>query len=147
MSIDGSPYDKLQHPIVQVKREQRGKFVTEAAFDILARKLDKLESLPRNLSEAVSKTFSNMSEDLSRSTITKNEFASFQLVVARDTSHIRVRYYYSIKFVLFPSSSSNLGRRMEIVVHCPQSSSSNLRRRMEIVQTVVFPPPQIWGGG
>ena len=32
-------------------------------------------------------------EDVTKSTITKDEFASFQLVVARDTSHIRVSQF------------------------------------------------------
>ena len=42
-------------------------------------------------------------EDFTKSTITKDEFASFQLLVARDTSHIRV--------------SQSLMRRKNIIYH------------------------------
>ena len=49
--------------------------------------LDKLESKVKREQRRVSQTFS---EDIAKSTITKDEFASFQLLVARDTCHIRV---------------------------------------------------------
>ena len=49
--------------------------------------LDKLESKVKREQRRVSQTFS---EDIANSTITKDEFASFQLLVARDTCHIRV---------------------------------------------------------
>ena len=51
--------------------------------------LDKLESKVRREERRDSqKTFT---KDIANSTITKDEFAAFQLLVARDTSHIRVR--------------------------------------------------------
>ena len=59
-----------------MKREERGKFVTEAAFDVITQKLEKLENLPVNVTNSV----------------TKNEFAKFQLSVARDTALIRVSF-------------------------------------------------------
>ena len=82
--------DKLDD---KVKREQRGRFVTEADFDMITRKIDKLEYLPQNLTDAVTNTYSDISEDIIKSTISKEEFASFQLSVVRDTSHLRVSFY------------------------------------------------------
>ena len=79
--------DKLES---KVKREQRGKFVTQATFDVISQKIKTLEGLPKNLSKAVSRTYHDITEDITQSTITKDEFASFQLLVARDTCHIRV---------------------------------------------------------
>jgi len=66
----------------KVKREERGKFVTEAAFDVITQKLEKLENLPVNITNSV----------------TKNEFAKFQLDVARDTALIR---YQEQKWITF----------------------------------------------
>ena len=82
--------DKLDD---KVKREQRGRFVTEADFDMITRKIDKLEYLPQNLTDAVTNTYSDISEDIIKSTISKEEFASFQLSVVRDTSHLRVSFH------------------------------------------------------
>ena len=56
--------DKLEN---KVKREQRAKFETDAK-----------------------KITQTLAEDIAKSTITKDEFASFQLLVARDTCHVRV---------------------------------------------------------
>jgi len=87
--------DKLES---KVKREQRGKFVTQATFDVISQKIKTLEGLPKNLSKAVSRTYHDITEDISQSTITKDEFASFQLLVARDTCHIR---YQERQWVIF----------------------------------------------
>jgi len=87
--------DKLDD---KVKREQRGRFVTEADFDIITKKIDQLEYLPQNLTDAVTNTYSDISKDIKKTTITKDEFASFQLSVVRDTSHLR---YQEGEWVLF----------------------------------------------
>ena len=50
--------------------------------------LDKLESKVRREERRDSQQ--TYTKDIANSTITKDEFASFQLLVARDTSHIRV---------------------------------------------------------
>ena len=75
----------------KVKREQRGKFVTEETFDLVAKKIERLQDLPKNLTEVVSRTYSAISRDITRTTITRDEFAQFQLMVARDTCKVRVR--------------------------------------------------------
>ena len=75
----------------KVKREQRGKFVTEETFDLVAKKIERLQDLPKNLTEVVSRTYSDISKDITRTTITRDEFAQFQLMVARDTCKVRVR--------------------------------------------------------
>ena len=75
----------------KVKREQRGKFVTEETLDLVAKKIERLQDLPKNLTEVVSRTYSDISKDITRTTITRDEFAQFQLMVARDTCRVRVR--------------------------------------------------------
>ena len=50
--------------------------------------LDKLESKVRREERRDSQQ--SFTKDIANSTISKDEFASFQLLVARDTSHIRV---------------------------------------------------------
>ena len=52
--------------------------------------LDKLEN--REKREQREK-FRTQTKDVTKSTITKDEFASFQLLVARDTSHLRVSQF------------------------------------------------------
>jgi len=87
-------FDNLKSDIMakletKVKREQRGKFVKEEDFDIVARQVEKLKDLPKSLNEIVDKSYSKMSQGMSKSGISREEFAQFQLNVARDTSHLR----------------------------------------------------------
>ena len=53
-------------------------------------KQDILDKLDNKVKREQREKFTTEREDVTKSTITKDEFASFQLVVARDTSHIRV---------------------------------------------------------
>ena len=75
----------------KVKRSnEAGKFVSEESFEIVARQVDKLKDLPKSLNEKVEKSYTELSKGMSKDTITRDEFAEFQLSVARDTSHLRV---------------------------------------------------------
>jgi len=89
----------------KVKREQRGKFVTEETFDIVAKKIERLQYLPKNLTEVVSKTYSDISKAISRTTITRDEFAQFQLTVARDTCKVR---YHEGQWVTFQKRGQHM---------------------------------------
>eukprot|EP00092_Neocalanus_flemingeri_P028443 GFUD01030885.1.p1 GENE.GFUD01030885.1~~GFUD01030885.1.p1 ORF type:complete len:415 (+),score=118.63 GFUD01030885.1:158-1402(+) len=88
-------FDNLKSDIMaklesKVKRgTEAGKFVTEETFEIVARQVDALKELPKSLNEIVDKSYSQLSQGMSQSTITRDEFAQFQLNVARDTSHLR----------------------------------------------------------
>ena len=93
-SVDRKIED-LQAEIVEklekkVKRQERGKFVTEDTFDLVARQVVELRKLPESLNASVARTYSDMTANLNRMTITRQEFASFQLSVARDTCRTRV---------------------------------------------------------
>ena len=94
MSVDAK-IDVLKDEILQklvnkVKRQEAGKFVSEEAFNKVVREIQELSKLPTSLNNSVSKTFKDMTADLDRMTISKEEFASFQLSVARDTCRSRV---------------------------------------------------------
>ena len=67
-----------------------GKFVSEEAFKVVAGEVESLKEFPEKLNAKVEKTFSKLSEGKTEQTITRDEFAQFQLLVARDTSHLRV---------------------------------------------------------
>lgn len=88
-------FDNLKSDIMaklesKVKRgTEGGKFVTEETFEIVARQVDALKELPKSLNEIVDKSYSQLSQGMSQSTITRDEFAQFQLNVARDTSNLR----------------------------------------------------------
>ena len=69
----------------------------EAAISNIDRKVehlkqDILDKLENKVKREQREKFTE-AEDVTKSTITKDEFASFQLVVARDTSHIRVSQF------------------------------------------------------
>lgn len=79
--------DDLSHKLdKKVKRDHDRKFVTEEKFATVSKQVEKLQTLPLNISRHVNA----ISEDLSASTITRNEFAKFQLTVARDTARVKV---------------------------------------------------------
>ena len=79
--------DDLSHKLdKKVKRDHDRKFVTEEKFATVSKQVEKLQTLPLNISRHVNA----LSEDLSASTITRNEFAKFQLTVARDTARVKV---------------------------------------------------------
>ena len=67
-----------------------GKFVSEEAFKVVAGEVESLKEFPEKLNAKVEKTFSKLSEGKTEQTITRDEFAQFQLLLARDTSHLRV---------------------------------------------------------
>jgi len=74
----------------KVKRSnEAGKFVSEQAFDLVAREVEALKDLPNSLNAKIERTYSKLSEGSSKMTITRDEFSQFQLNVARDTSHLR----------------------------------------------------------
>jgi len=74
----------------KVKRSNEGgKFVSEEAFEVVAREVESLKEFPEKLNAKVEQTYSKLSEGKTEQTITRNEFAQFQLIVARDTSHLR----------------------------------------------------------
>ena len=75
----------------KVKRSnEAGKFVSEEAFEAMAREVESLKQFPDKLNAKVEQTYSKLSEGKREKTITRDEFAQFQLIVARDTSHLRV---------------------------------------------------------
>ena len=79
--------DDLSHKLdKKVKRDHETKFVTEEKFATVSQQVQKLQSLPLNISWQVNA----LSENLTESTITRNEFAKFQLTVARDTARVKV---------------------------------------------------------
>ena len=79
--------DDLSHKLdKKVKRDHDRKFVTEDKFATVSQQVQKLQSLPLNISWQVNA----LSENLTESTITRNEFAKFQLTVARDTARVKV---------------------------------------------------------
>ena len=82
--------DKLEK---KVKRQGRGKFVSEETFDLVARQVEELNKLPESLNASVAKTYTDITANLNRMTITREEFAAFQLSVARDTCKTRVSQY------------------------------------------------------
>ena len=70
----------------------------EAAISNIDRKVehlkqDILDKLENREKREQREKFRTQTEDVTKSTITKDEFASFQLVVARDTSHLRVSQF------------------------------------------------------
>ena len=82
--------DKLEK---KVKRQERGKFVSEETFDIVARQVEELSKLPESLNASVARTYTDITANINRMTITREEFAAFQLSVARDTCKTRVSQY------------------------------------------------------
>jgi len=74
----------------KVKRSNDfGKFVSEESFEVVARDVEKLKKLPETLTSQIDQSYSKLSKGTSKSTITRDEFARFQLSVARDTSQLR----------------------------------------------------------
>jgi len=74
----------------KVKRSNDvGKFVSEESFEAVARDVEKLKKLPETLTSQIDQSYSKLSKGTSKSTITRDEFARFQLSVARDTSQLR----------------------------------------------------------
>ena len=94
MSVDAKiellKQEILQKLVTKVKWEESEKFVSEEAFNKVARKVQELSQLPSSLNKSVSQSLRNMTADLDKMTISKAEFASLQLSVARDTSRSRV---------------------------------------------------------
>merc|ERR1712241_148589 len=76
--------DKLEK---KVKRQGRGKFVSEETFDLVARQVEELSKLPESLKASVAQTYTNITANIN--SITREEFAAFQLSVARDTCKTR----------------------------------------------------------
>ena len=90
--------DDLSHKLdKKVKRDHDRKFVTEEKFATVSKQVEKLQTLPLNISRHVNA----LSEDLSASTITRNEFAKFQLTVARDTARVKVCHHCDILQTIF----------------------------------------------
>ena len=83
--------DKLEK---KVKRQERGKFVSEETFDLVARQVEELSKLPESLNASVARTYTDITANINRMTITREEFSAFQLSVARDTCKTRVSHYY-----------------------------------------------------
>jgi len=78
--------DKLEK---KVKRQGRGKFVSEETFDLVARQVEELNKLPESLNASVAQTYTDIKANMARMTITREEFSAFQLSVARDTCKTR----------------------------------------------------------
>ena len=81
-----------------MKREHSKKFVTEEAFNIVTKKL---QDIPNNFSRKVNE----ISQDIFNSAITKDEFSSFKLMMARDVCHLKVSAFFldaiaSLDFIL-----------------------------------------------
>ena len=83
--------DKLEK---KVKRQGRGKFVSEETFDLVARQVEELNKLPESLNASVAQTYTDIKANMARMTITREEFSAFQLSVARDTCKTRVSQSY-----------------------------------------------------
>ena len=65
--------------------------MTEESFDEIAKKIDQLQELPSDISDVVEKKYTDITNDITKTTITRDEFAHFQLMVIRDTCQLRVR--------------------------------------------------------
>ena len=65
--------------------------MTEETFDEIAKKIDQLQELPSDISDVVEKKYTDITNDITKTTITRDEFAHFQLMVIRDTCQLRVR--------------------------------------------------------
>ena len=93
--FDDLKSDMLSKLESKVKRSnEAGKFVSEESFEVVARQVEALKGLPESLNAKVDQTYSKLSKGMGMSTITRDEFAKFQLNVARDTSHLRVGYFH-----------------------------------------------------
>ena len=68
------------------KRADVVKLLTEESFEEISRKVQKLQDLPNSLMESVNR----IKLDLPKTAITKKEFSSFQLAVARDLATVKV---------------------------------------------------------
>ena len=77
----------------KVKRADRGKFLTEESFEEISRKVQKLQDLPNSLMESVNR----IKLDFPQTAITKEEFSSFQLTIARDLATVKVKVQYLTK--------------------------------------------------
>ena len=80
-----------------MKREHSKKFITEESFNVVTKKL---QDIPTNFSKKIHE----ISEDIFNSAITKDEFASFKLMMARDVCHLKVtfliQYFVSILIII-----------------------------------------------
>ena len=77
----------------KVKRADGGKFLTDESFEEVSRKVQKLQDLPNALMESVNR----IKLDFPQTAITKEEFSSFQLTVARDLATVKVKVQYLTK--------------------------------------------------
>jgi len=75
----------------KVKRERSKKFITEESFNVVTKKL---QDIPTNFSKKIHE----ISEDIFNSAITKDEFASFKLMMARDVCHLKFEEGEWVKF-------------------------------------------------
>ena len=80
--------ERLEKKVKQ--EEERGNFVSEETFELMARQVEQLSRLPESLNTSMARSYSAMEANLERRTITRQEFVSFQLSVARDTSGTKV---------------------------------------------------------
>jgi len=96
VSLLESKFDDLKKDVSfkidkKVKREHSKKFVTEEAFNIVTKKL---QDIPNNFSRKVNE----ISQDIFNSAITKDEFSSFKLMMARDVCHLKFEEGEWVKF-------------------------------------------------
>ena len=95
-SVDRKMEDLQERLEKKVKQEERGKFVSEETFGLLARQVEQLSRLPESLNASVARSYSALAANLERRTITRQEFVSFQLSVARDTCMTKVRGLFQL---------------------------------------------------
>ena len=102
-SVDRKMEELQERLEKKVKPQERGKFVSEETFSLLARQVEHLSRLPESLNASVAATYSALAANLERRTITRQEFISFQLSVARDTSRTKVSLSQTEEYFSFIS--------------------------------------------
>ena len=77
----------------RIKRQKRREFVSEEKLEEVSSQIEELSKLPETLSASVAEVHDNITSNFNKMTISREEFASFRLNVARDSSKTRVSYY------------------------------------------------------
>ena len=78
----------------KIKSNQEEKFVSEEKFQTWSKQVEKLQTFPFNISQHVNALTDNL-------TITRDEFAKFQLTVARDMAHVKVLFSCEVVLILW----------------------------------------------
>ena len=73
MSVDRKMEELQERLEKRVKPQERGKFVSEETFSLLARQEEQLSRLPESLNASVAQTYTAITANLNRMTITRED--------------------------------------------------------------------------